>query len=245
MRKTRKRCAPLLTCGLFCALLLSGCSSMMQSVADGTDAVLNGLAEGTDQIAGALADMTDAALDAAADATDDSVKDAILDAYSSLMDTAGSWALTPDRSLQGERVRGEDDYTGTYAADYEDFSGTELLFGGTTLNREAGNTVELTCSLDIEEGEAAIFLCSGSEEPVLLLSESGGLLRHHRGGRWKRLSRRLGRGRDRERVHSDRVNCEVRHADTEKTTGADHSADRSRRDFVRQCGGCSGLPDVS
>ena len=173
MRKTRKRCAPLLTCGLFCALLLSGCSSMMQSVADGTDAVLNGLAEGTDQIAGALADMTDAALDAAADATDDSVKDAILDAYSSLMDTAGSWALTPDRSLQGERVRGDDDYTGTYEANYEDFSGTELLFGGTTLDRAAGNTVELSCSLDIEEGEAAVFLCSGSDDPVILLSGSG------------------------------------------------------------------------
>ena len=171
--KRERRWAPLLLCGLLCTLLLSGCSGMMQSLADGTDAVLNGLAEGTDQVAGALADMTDAALGAAADATDDSVKDAILDAYSSLMDTAGSWALTPDRSLQGERVRGEDDYTGTYAADYEDFSGTELLFGGTTLNREAGNTVELTCSLDIEEGEAAIFLCSGSEEPVLLLSESG------------------------------------------------------------------------
>lgn len=173
MRKTRKRCAPLLTCGLFCALLLSGCSSMMQSVADGTDAVLNGLAEGTDQVAGALADMTDAALGAAADATDDSVKDAILDAYSSLMDTAGSWALTPDRSLQGERVRGEDDYTGTYEANYEDFSGTELLFGGTTLDREAGNTIELSCSLDIEEGEAAVFLCSGSDDPVILLSGSG------------------------------------------------------------------------
>ena len=80
MKENRKRWVPLLTCGLFCALLLSGCSSMMQSVADGTDAVLNGLAEGADQIAGALADMTDAALDAAADATDDSVKDAILDA---------------------------------------------------------------------------------------------------------------------------------------------------------------------
>ena len=173
MRKTRKRCAPLLTCGLFCVLLLSGCSGMMQSLADGTDAVLNGLAEGTDQVAGALADMTDAALDAAADATDDSVKDAILDAYSSLMDTAGSWALTPDRSLQGERVRSEDDYTGTYEANYEDFSGTELLFGGTTLDRAAGNTVELSCSLDIEEGEAAVFLCSGSDDPVILLSGSG------------------------------------------------------------------------
>ena len=173
MKENRKRWTPLLTCGLFCVLLLSGCSGMMQSLADGTDAVLNGLAEGTDQIAGALADGTDAALGAAADATDDSVKDAILDAYSSLMDTAGSWALTPDRSLQGERVRGEDDYTGTYEANYEDFSGTELLFGGTTLDREAGNTVELSCSLNIEEGEIAVFLCSGSEDPVILLSESG------------------------------------------------------------------------
>lgn len=171
--KRERRWAPLLLCGLLCTLLLSGCSGMMQSLADGTDAVLNGLAEGTDQVAGALADMTDTALDAAADATDDSVKDAILDAYSSLMDTAGSWALTPDRSLQGERIPGEDDYTGTYEANYGDFSGTELLFGGTTLDREAGNTVELSCSLDIEEGEAVVFLCSGSDDPVILLSGSG------------------------------------------------------------------------
>ena len=169
MKENRKRWALLLTC----ALLLSGCSGMMQTLADGTDAVLGGLANGADQVTGALADMTDASLDAAADATDDTVKDAVLDAYGSLVGTAGSWALTPDRSLYGERVPGEDDYTGTYAADYEDFSGTELLFGGTTLDREAGDTVEVTCSLAIEEGEATIFLHSGSEDPVLLLSESG------------------------------------------------------------------------
>lgn len=173
MKENRNRWAPLLTCGLLCVILLSGCSGMMQALADGTDTVLNGLAEGTDRVAGALADGTDAVLGAAADATDDSVKDALVGAYGSLVDAAGSWALTPDRSLQGERVRGEDDYTGTYEAGYEDFSGTELLFGGTTLDREAGDTVELTCSLDIEEGEAAIFLCSGSEDPVILLSESG------------------------------------------------------------------------
>lgn len=171
--KRERRWAPLLLCGLLCTLLLSGCSGMMQFLANGTDVVLNGLAEGTDQVAGALADMTDAALDAAADTTDDSVKDALVDAYGSLVDTAGSWALTPDRSLKGERVPGEDDYTGTYAADYDDFSGTELLFGGTTLDREAGDTVEVTCSLTVEEGEAAIFLCSSGEAPVLLLSESG------------------------------------------------------------------------
>lgn len=173
MKENRKRWALLLTCGLLCALLLSGCSGMMQSLADGTDAVLGGLAEGTDRVAGALADMTDAALGAAADATGDSVKDALVGAYGSLMDAAGSWALTPDRSLQGDRVRGEDDYTGTYEAGYEDFSGTELLFGGTTLDRAAGSTVEISCSLHIEEGEAAVFLCSGGEDPVVLLSESG------------------------------------------------------------------------
>ena len=173
MKENRKRWVPLLTCGLLCALLLSGCSGVLQSLADGTDAVLGGLAEGTDQVTGALADMTDAALGAAADATDDSVKDTLVGAYGSLVDAAGSWALTPDRSLQGERVRSEDDYTGTYEANYEDFSGTELLFGGTTLDREAGNTVELSCSLNIEEGEIAVLLCSGSEDPVILLSESG------------------------------------------------------------------------
>ena len=173
MKENRKRWVPLLTCGLLCALLLSGCSGVLQSLADGTDAVLGGLAEGTDQVTGALADMTDAALGAAADATDDSVKDTLVGAYGSLVDAAGSWALTPDRSLQGERVRGEDDYTGTYEANYEDFSGTELLFGGTTLDREAGNSIELSCSLDIEEGEAAVFLCSGSDDPVILLSGSG------------------------------------------------------------------------
>ena len=162
MQQSHKRWASLLLCGLLCALLLSGCSDVLQALADGTDAVLGG-----------LADVTDAALDAAADATDDTVKDAILDAYGSLVDTAGSWALTPDRSLQGERIPGKDDYTGTYAAGYEDFSGTELLFGGTTLDRESGDTVEVTCSLDIEEGKAAIFLNSGSEDPVILLSESG------------------------------------------------------------------------
>ena len=173
MRGIWKRRAPLLTCGLLCTLLLSGCSDIMQALADGTDAVLGGLAAGTDRVTEALADLTDNAMEAAAGATDDSVKDAILDAYGSLVDAAGALALTPDRSLQGERIQGEDDYTGTYEADYEGFSGTELLFGGTTLDREAGNTVELSCSLDIEEGEAAVFLYSGSEDPVILLSKSG------------------------------------------------------------------------
>ena len=192
MKEKRKRWVPLLMCGLLCALLLSGCSGVLQSLADGTDAVLGSLAEGTDRVAGALADGTDAVLGAAADATDDSVKDAILDAYGSLVDAAGSWALTPDRSLQGERIRGEDDYTGTYEADYEDFSGTELIFGGTTLDREAGNTVDLSRSLDIEEGKAAVFLCSGWGGPGDPAVQKRRLRIHPYGRRRQHLYRRLG-----------------------------------------------------
>ena len=151
---------------------------MMQTPADETDAVLGGLAEGADQVTDALADVTDAALGAAADATDDSVKDTLVGTYGSLVDVAGSWALTPARSLQGERIPGEGEYTGTYEADYEDFSGTELLFGGTTLDREAGNTVEVTCSLIIEEGEGRrlpTFRRGGTGDPAV---RERGLLRH-------------------------------------------------------------------
>lgn len=168
-----KRYGPLLMCGLLCALLLSGCSGMMQSLADGTDAVLNGLAEGTDRVTGYLADLTDNAMEAAAGATDDSVKDAILDAYDSLVDTAGVVVLARNTLPLKGTVRRQ-----RPGADYEDFSGTELLFGGTTLDREAGNTVEVTSSLIIEEGEGRrlpTFRRGGTGDPAV---RERGLLRH-------------------------------------------------------------------
>lgn len=157
-----KRALPLLFCGMLCASLLAGCSDVLPS-----------LAEGVGQVTGALADWKDEAVDAATGETDGEVKDAILNAYGALVDAAGFWALTPDRSLQGVRVKGEDDYTGTYEAAYDDFSGAEVLSGGTTLGRAEGSTLELSCSITVGDGEASIFLRSGSEEPVVLLSESG------------------------------------------------------------------------
>lgn len=97
----------------------------------------------------------------------------ILRAFSALVDDAGTVPLTSQNKLQGHREKGIDDYTGSYKATYSDFAGTELLFGGTTLEREAGNTIRINCSLSLESGEAAVFLCSGAEDPVILLSESG------------------------------------------------------------------------
>ena len=97
----------------------------------------------------------------------------ILRAFSALVDDAGTVPLTSQNKLQGHREKGIDDYTGSYKATYSDFAGTELLFGGTTLKREAGNTIRINCSLSLESGEAAVSLCSGAEDSVILLSESG------------------------------------------------------------------------
>lgn len=71
--------------------------------------------------------------------------------------------------MKGKRTTGTDNYTGTYSADYNKYTGTEVLFGGTTIERNEGNTLEVSCSLKVDEGKAIIFLKSGSSDPVVLL----------------------------------------------------------------------------
>ena len=158
---------------LLCACSLSGCSTAIQSLADGTDAILNGLADGTDIVLNGLADGTGQMLDSLTKADDGRLKDRLLEAYGALLDEAGSTVLTPESRLKGRLKKGGDDYTGSYEADYSDFTGTELLFGGTTLEREGGSALNITCTLSLENGSAAVFLRSGSDDPVVLLSESG------------------------------------------------------------------------
>jgi len=62
-------------------------------------------------------------------------KDEILNHYNNIVQSAGSIELTGKSSLQGEKEKGIDDYTGTYTADYANFSGTEYLFGGTSIKK--------------------------------------------------------------------------------------------------------------
>ena len=42
-----------------------------------------------------------------------------------------------------------DEYTGTYTADYENFSDTAYLFGGTSIKREAGKELSIDCTLEV------------------------------------------------------------------------------------------------
>lgn len=98
-------------------------------------------------------------------------KDEILNHYNNIVQSAGSIELTGKSSLQGEK--GIDDYTGTYTADYANFSGTEYLFGGTSIKREAGKELSIDCTLEITEGTAKVFWISGADEAVTLIEATG------------------------------------------------------------------------
>lgn len=174
MRKlsyTGKICT--LLCSILCVGSLSGCSTAMQSFADGTDAVLNGLTDGTDIVLNGLADGADQTLGDLSEADDGHAKDSIVKAFGEFVGDAGNAALTPQSKLQGHKENGADDYTGSYEATYSEFAGTEILFGGTMLERKAGSTIHITCLLSLESGEAAVFLRLGADDTVILLSESG------------------------------------------------------------------------
>ena len=55
-------------------------------------------------------------------------KDEILNHYNNIVQSAGAIELTGKLSLEGTKEKGIDDYTGTYTADYENFSDSEYLF---------------------------------------------------------------------------------------------------------------------
>ena len=90
-------------------------------------------------------------------------KDEVLDQYNNIVQSTGSIALTGNLSLQGTKEKGIDDYTGCYTADYEDFSDTEYLFGGTSIKREAGKDLSIDCTLEVSEGTAKVFWLSGAD----------------------------------------------------------------------------------
>lgn len=85
-------------------------------------------------------------------------KDSILSAYNHTLQYFSSFSLTSDGDLKGTRQQGEDSYTGSYQADYSDFTGKEILFGGTALERDAGNQLTVTYSLQVNSGQGVLYL---------------------------------------------------------------------------------------
>ena len=62
---------------------------------------------------------------------------------------------------------------GTYQAQYDGFTGEETVFGGTGLERDAGNEVTLSCTLTLAEGTAQVLFQSGDNPPEVLCDTAG------------------------------------------------------------------------
>ncbi len=97
-------------------------------------------------------------------------KEETLAVYNKLVEALGWLSLTSDAALVGECVRGADGYTGAYHAEYEGFSGAEMLFGGTSIE---SRKLTVRCALAVESGEAKVFCLNGSGAPKLLLGSDG------------------------------------------------------------------------
>lgn len=100
-------------------------------------------------------------------------KEELINGYNQILQEVGDDSLTADRKLQGERSFGVDSYVGEYEADYQEFDGEEILFGNTSLNREAGNTIKVVCKLEQKEGNIQLLWKKGAEEAEILIEDEG------------------------------------------------------------------------
>lgn len=64
-----------------------------------------------------------------------SLKDNLIDGWDNWLQSFSKHALTKEKNLQGEKDKGDDAYTGTYTATYDEFNGKEFIFGGTALEQ--------------------------------------------------------------------------------------------------------------
>lgn len=100
-------------------------------------------------------------------------KDEMVEQYNEALQAVGDNNLTSDKKLQGDRNFGEDSYVGTYQAEYDDFTGKEIIFGGTSLERDSGNEISISCDLNIEEGMIKLLLQTGDNDPQILCDTLG------------------------------------------------------------------------
>ena len=84
------------------------------------------------------------------------LKNNILNGYNDLLQFTSKHALTKEKDLQGEKTAGDDAYVGSYTAEYNGYYGEEYIFGGTGLERDAGNELTVTYTLKITSGSASI-----------------------------------------------------------------------------------------
>jgi len=93
-------------------------------------------------------------------------KEEVLDVYREVNEKVGDTVLTSKYQLKGKREFGENHYTGTYEVEYRNFKGEEVLFGGTTIERE-NSKIHIILEIENSKGNLNILMkLKEQEEPL-------------------------------------------------------------------------------
>lgn len=95
------------------------------------------------------------------------LKDGIADELNDWLESISKYNITKDKNLKGERKLGVDNYVGSYEAEYIQFNGKEYIFGGTSMERENGNTLKVTYTFGIESGTAKLYWLGSTEDHII------------------------------------------------------------------------------
>lgn len=104
----------------------------------------------------------------------DNVKDNVINGFNDMLQHFSKYALTDENDLQGDKTKGDDTYTGSYVADYEDFNGEEYIFGGTALERDKGSDLTVTYQLTVDSGTARLYWLDKGEEKMIVDTSKNG-----------------------------------------------------------------------
>lgn len=95
-------------------------------------------------------------------------KDDLVNSYGNFLQDISLDGLTKDSKLEGNREYGIDEYVGSYKANYNNKTKEETIFGGTTLDRKNGNTVNLKIKVKKQSGNIEIISNEGTDSEVLI-----------------------------------------------------------------------------
>lgn len=93
-------------------------------------------------------------------------KDGVLDLYKDVNEKVGDTVLTNKSKLQGTREFASDHYTGTYKVTYKDFKGEEIIFGGTTIERDEDN-IHIKLNIEDSKGDIKVIMKLKENEETL------------------------------------------------------------------------------
>ena len=97
----------------------------------------------------------------------DNVKDNVINGFNDMLQHFSKYALTDENDLQGDKTKGDDTYTGSNNAGYEDFTGTEYIFGDKGLERDKGSDLTVTYELTVDSGTVRFYWRDKEEEEII------------------------------------------------------------------------------